>query len=361
MVKLVDLYLGRAAILGALVVWLGLTLLFAMFSLLDELRETQNDYSTADAFWFVALITPRLAYQVFPVSTLLGALVGVGGLAAANELVAFRTSGVSRLRLAVGVLGGVFLLTVPAMIVGEWVAPAAEHQARAFRLSEMVGTAIIGGPRGVWMRDGADVVNIQLPLLSADRGKQSVEFKDVVIYSFSNQVDLKTITRAASASHSDDGWTLNGVTEVKFGPQGATQKKVEEMAWSTEVKPALLDSAVTRPQHLSIRSLIGYLQYLRENGLNDKVYQAAFWEKTVFPFTVFALVLAGMPFLFGSARTKSVGFRLFVGMMLGGLFIIINRMAENFGEAYQVPAFVSHALPSLLLGVGAIFVLRRSV
>jgi len=361
MVKLVDRYLGRAAILGALMVWVGLTLLFAMFSLLDELRATQNEYSTADAFWFVALITPRMAYQVFPVSTLLGALVGVGGLAAANELVAFRTSGVSRLRLAAGVLGGTLLLTAPVMIVGEWVAPAAEHQARAFRLSEMVGQAIIGGPRGVWMRDGTDIVNIQLPLLSADRGRQSVEFKDVVIYSFSSQVDLKTITRAGSASHSADGWMLNDVAEVRFGPEGASRTFMDHLAWSTEVKPELLDSAVTRPQHLSLRSLVGYLKYLRENGLDDSVYQAAFWEKTVFPFTVVALVLAGMPFLFGSARSQSVGFRLFVGMMLGGLFIIIDRMAQNFGEAYQVPAFISHALPSLLLAAGAIFVLRRSV
>jgi lipopolysaccharide export LptBFGC system permease protein LptF len=66
MVKLVDRYLGRAVILGALLVWFGLTFLFVLISLLGELRSVQNEYTSGDAFWFVALTTPRMAYQIFP-------------------------------------------------------------------------------------------------------------------------------------------------------------------------------------------------------------------------------------------------------------------------------------------------------
>jgi lipopolysaccharide export system permease protein len=361
MVKLVDRYLGRASIQGVLLVWIGLTVLFVLFSLLQELRSVQNQYTAGDVFWVILLTTPRMAYQIFPIAALLGALVGVGGLAASNELVVFRTSGVSRLRLSAAALAGVMLLTVPVIILGEWVAPPAEHQARAFRLSEIVGRAIIGGPRGVWMRDGTDIVNIQLPLLSANRGEQSVAFNDVVIYSFTDQVDLKTITRAANAVHSGDNWTLNDVSEVTFAQDGATVKKAAQRTWATEVKPELLDSAVTRPQHLSLRSLVAYLGYLRENGLDDTVYQAAFWERVVFPFTVIALVLAGMPFVFGSARSQNAGVRLFFGMMLGSIFMVINRMAQNFGEAYGAPAVMGHVLPSLILAVIAILALRRTV
>ena len=76
MVKLVDRYIGRAAVLGILAVWLVLTCLFMVFGLLSELRSTEADYSSLDAIWFVLLTLPRMAYQVFPVSALLGALVG---------------------------------------------------------------------------------------------------------------------------------------------------------------------------------------------------------------------------------------------------------------------------------------------
>jgi lipopolysaccharide export system permease protein len=222
-IRLVDRYVGRAACLGILLVWMAMTILFVLFSLLGELRSAQNDYGTLDGLWFVALTMPRMAYQVFPVSALLGALVGLGGLAAANELVAFRTSGISRLRLALAALAGTLLLTVPVMIMGEWLAPAAEQQARAFRLSEMVGQAIIGGSRGVWMRDGLDIVNIQRPLLYADRGGQSVEFKDVVVYQFSDQADLEAITRAGSAT-TGGPLTLNRC-RVGFGDYGGADTR----------------------------------------------------------------------------------------------------------------------------------------
>lgn len=211
------------------------------------------------------------------------------------------------------------------------------------------------------MRDGTDIVNIQLPLLSANRGEQSVAFNDVVIYSFTDQVDLRAITRADSAVHTGENWTLKNVSEVSFGQDGASVRKIAERSWATDVKPELLDTAVSRPQHLSLRSLVGYLDYLKENGLDDTVYQAAFWEKLVFPFTVIALVLAGMPFVFGSARSQNTGVRLFFGMILGGLFMVINRMAQNFGDAYGVPAVLSHALPSLILALVAILALRRTV
>lgn len=361
MIKLVDRYVGRAAVLGMLLVWVAMTMLFVVFSLLGELRSTQNDYGTLDVLWFVALTSPRMAYQVFPVSALLGALVGVGGLAASNELVAFRTAGISRLRLALAALAGTVLLTVPVMIMGEWLAPAAEQQARAFRLSEMVGQAIIGGPRGVWMRDGFDVVNIQRPLLYADRGGQTVDFNDVVIYEFSGEASLESITRAASAAHEQGRWTLGNVTRVEFSASGATLARSGQQDWATEVKPELLDSAVTRPKLLSLRSLWEYLGYLGENGLDDRVYQSAFWEKVMYPFTVVALVLAGMPFLFGQARAQNVGVRLFFGMTLGGLFMILSRALQKLGSVYDVPSLLTIAVPILLLAVGAVVVLRRTV
>jgi lipopolysaccharide export system permease protein len=361
MIKLVDLYVGRAAIKGMLAVWFTMTMLFVLISLLSELRNTQGDYDTLDAFWFTALVLPRMAYQIFPVSALLGALVGVGGLAASNELVAFRTAGVSRLRLALAGLAGVLFVAIPVMIMGEWVAPASELQARAFRLSEMVGQAIIGGSRGMWMKDGDDIVNIQLPLLSANRGEQSVEFKKIVIYNFSEKVDLKSITRAERATHEDGDWTLENVSTVHFSESGAKKIEAERQLWSTEVRPELLDSAVARPQRLSLRSLWKYLVYLEENKLDDRLYREAFWAKSLYPLTVIALVLAGMPFVFGPARSQNMGMRLFFGMVLGGLFMIINRTAQDFGGVYGLPSLLTALVPSLLLGIAAIMVLRRAV
>ncbi len=361
MIRTVDRYIGTAAILGILLVWVSLTALMIMFSLLGELRDTTANYVASDVFWFVLQTGPRSAYQIFPVSALMGSLLGIGSLASANELVAFRTSGVSRLRLAAAGMAGALLITVPVMIIGEWVAPDAEQQARAFRLSKLSGQVIIGGPSGMWMRDGSNIVNIRRPLLSVDQGQQSITFQDVEIHHFDGFTGLQKITRAESAFFDGEQWTLEGVSKIEITESDVISTELDRTPWVSGVKPELLQSAVTRPSYMSIRVLWEQLDYLQNNGLDDSIYRSAFWEKITYPFAIIALVLAGMPFVFGSSRQHNLGFRLFIGMTLGGLFMVVNGASQNMAMAYSLPVALSTVLPSIILMIVAVVVLRRTV
>jgi len=360
-IKTVDRYIGKTAILGILLIWVSLTVLMLMLSLLSELRNTTASYGASDVFWFVLQTAPRSAYQIFPVSALMGSLLGIGGLASGNELVAFRTAGVSRLRLAAAGMSGALLLTIPVMMVGEWVAPDAEQQARAFRLSQLTGQIIIGGPSGMWMRDGSDIVNIRRPMLTADRGQQSISFQDIEIHHFDGFSGLQSITRAKNAFFNGEQWTLEGVFIVDISPSGVIPLTLERTPWVSGFKPELLESAVTRPFYLKIRTLWDQLKYLQKNGQDDRIYLSAFWEKIVYPFAIIALVLAGMPFVFGSSRQHNLGFRLFIGMALGGVFMLINGAAQNLAAAFSLPVAFSTALPSVILMIVAVTILRRSV
>jgi lipopolysaccharide export system permease protein len=298
---------------------------------------------------------------MFPVSALIGALIGVGGLAAANELVAFRTSGVSRLRLAGAALAGTLLVTFVVMILGEWVAPVAEQEGRAFRLSKVFDQAIVGGERGMWIRDGKQIVNIQLPLLADDQEQQYVAFRDIVIYTFDDQTALESVTRADSAVHDGQNWNLTNVSQLDLAQWGVAADSYPEADWDSNIKPALLDAAVTRPPYMSIRALFDQVQFLGRNGLDNRVYQAEFFAKIFFPFSVLALVLAGMPFVFGSTRQHNMGFRIFIGMSVGVLFTIVNGAMQNIGSAYGLHAAFSALFPSAIIVVLALLVLRRSV
>jgi len=360
MIRTVDTYIGRAAILGIVLVWASLTILMMMFSVLGELRSTSASYGAMDVFWFVLQTGPRMAYQIFPVSALMGSLLGVGSLASANELVAFRVSGVSRLRLAVAGIAGTLMLTMPVMVIGEWVAPDAEQQARAYRLSRLVGQVVIGGESGMWIRDGNDIVNIRRPLLTADRGQQSISFQEVEIHHFEGFSGLQKITRADSASFDGQKWELEGVSSIEIERSGVPPNSSEHMTWVSGIKPELLESAVSRPFYLSIRSLWDQINYLKSNGLDDRIYRSAMWEKVTYPFSIVALVLAGMPFVFGSSRQHNHGFRLFIGMTLGGVFMLFNAGAQNLATAYSLPVVLGASVPSAILMTVAVIVLRRS-
>jgi lipopolysaccharide export system permease protein len=332
-----------------------------LFSLLDQLGSSARAYKLPEIMWFVLLTTPRSAYVVFPISALLGALIGVGGLAAMNELVAFRTAGVSRLRIAGSALGAALLVTLPVVLMGEWLAPAAEAQARAFKQRQLVGQVLVGGPTGLWIREGSDFVNIQRPLLAAESGERTVDFLDVVVYSFGDDAKLQEITRARSATHDGDKWLLDEVNRMEIREAGVQLDDRPQVSWDSDLKPEVLDAAVMRPRYMSVRLLLDQIEYLGKNGLDDRVYRSAFWAKVFYPASVIALVLAGMPFVFGSRRQSSLGVRIFIGMSLGGLFMIVNRAVQNMGDAYLLPSAITTVTPSLILAAAVILILRRSV
>ena len=171
---------------------------------------------------------------------------------------------------------------------------------------------------------------------------------------------MQKITRADSAFFDGEQWTLEGVSIIQIEPSEVISSEFERTPWVSGVKPELLASAVTRPFYLSMRNLWDQLQYLQSNGLDDRIYQSAFWEKIMYPFAIIALVMAGMPFVFGSSRQHNHGVRLFIGMTLGGLFMLINAAAQNLASAYSLPVALGTALPSAILMIVAVTILRRS-
>ncbi|KAA9130787.1 LPS export ABC transporter permease LptG [Marinihelvus fidelis] len=361
MIKQLDQYIGRAALLGTLGVWLALTMLMTLFNLLDELEPGEGGFHIGEVLWYVMLSIPRASYMVFPVSALLGSLIGVGGLAAANELVAFRTSGVSRLRISGSVLGAVLLLTLGVMAMGEWVAPPADAQARNYKLQQAVGRGAASGDVGMWLRDGNEFAFIQKPIVGGTPGENDLRFHNVVIYGFNDDGDLRSMSRAMSARHRDGRWLLEDVTDLDISPAGVERQTWDQRIWHTGFLPELLESAVVRPRYMSARDLSDQITYLGRNGLDDRVYRSALWSKLLFPVTVLALVLAGMPFVFGHGRQQSMGLRIFIGMAMGSLFMIVSRAAQNFADAYGLPVMVGALAPSLLLTVAVVLALRRSV
>jgi lipopolysaccharide export system permease protein len=148
-----DRYLARAVILGSLTTLAVLLPLLAFFLLADELGNLDAEgYGFADAFWFVLLSMPRYAYQVFPIATLIGALVGLGALASSSELVAMRAAGVSVGRIVLGAMLGGAVLAAGAVAVGEIVAPEAEQRAIALRQQAEAHADVEVTNAGLWVR-----------------------------------------------------------------------------------------------------------------------------------------------------------------------------------------------------------------
>jgi lipopolysaccharide export system permease protein len=89
--KIHDLYVARVLLGTVLLTWAVLIGLDAIMAMVTELSDVgTGHYGFGNAVAVVALSVPRRAYMLFPTAAVIGALMGLGQLAASSELTALR-------------------------------------------------------------------------------------------------------------------------------------------------------------------------------------------------------------------------------------------------------------------------------
>ncbi|MCB1831356.1 MAG: LPS export ABC transporter permease LptG [Chromatiaceae bacterium] len=350
--KKLDRYIGRTVVLSILVSLLVLLTLVAFITLLKEMDDVgEGAYRTADALLYILLILPRGAYEIFPVAVLLGSLIGLGGLASNSELIAMRAAGVSLARIIFAALKGGFLVMLLVVFVGEFVAPNSENRAEVMRAEKMAEQITLKTKYGFWARDGNSYINIRYILSNS-------ELKDIYIYEFEDNRSLKVATHARSAIYQGDRWLLRKIKQSRFSDEGVVSTRLESASWDSMLSPNLID-IVVRPSLLPIWGLYQYIEFMHENGQEARVYEVAFWGKVVTPLVTLVMVFLSVPIVFGVLRSVGIGQRIFVGALLGTLFLMMNKAFANMAVVYQLNPLFASSFPGLLLLAAGLWFVRR--
>ncbi len=350
--RILDRYLAGAVIGGTLLTLAVLLPLLAVFVLADEMgKMSSGTYEFSDALLFVTLTMPRYLYQVFPIATLIGALVGLGQLAARSELVAMRAAGLSIARIIRGAMVGGLLLALLATAVGELVAPAAEQQALAVRAAATSGEAVQISGSGFWARDGNAFINVR-------QIEPGAELSDIDIF----VVDggrLSSATYAREAHYQDGQWVLTDIEQSRIGLEGVEVDRLERARWESLLNPRLLEVIVVEPHALPVWGLYRYLRYMQQTEQDAGAHEVAFWTKVVQPLLILAMIFVAIPVLLGSARSTGTGIKLFIGIALGILFYLVSRTFTYLALLYGLSPALAAFAPPVLFTIGALILLRR--
>lgn len=352
--KTLDLYLMRSIFVASLLVAMILIGISAFMSLLTELDNVGGSYGTLQAIEFVMLKLPESLYALLPTIMLIGTLMGLGALAAGSELTVMRASGMSLLQLAATAAQAGVLVGALAYVLGDYVVPPAFNVAHNMRAEARFGEAPpTGGPGGVWLREANRYIHIGR-IYSQDR------VGEVNIYAFDAQHRITGTLAAESGSYDGRRWQLQMVRMSTLENQKITTAFYPKMDWPVTIDPGLLRLSVVRPETLSSMGLMDYARYLDKNGLDASTYWAWFWRKLAAPLTVIVMTLVAVPFVLGSQRTGGAGQRLFLGIMLGVGFYLLNEIVQNSGQVYGLPPWLTATLPTMIAGGVAIGWLQRT-
>ncbi len=361
-------YLAREIYRSCTVVLLALLGLFTFFALVDDLDNVGDKFTMMALLYMQALAIPTRLYDLLPIGLLIGAILALAGLAQRNELVILRVSGVSGMRL----LRTLWIVTIPLMIgatlLSEYVTPWAEIKSGEASLT-FRGKA--GGERlksGYWFKEPTASGGTRIINIATLNGNSEVS--GITMYEFDKGLTLSTLSTADSGQFTKNDLLLKNVTETRLDPKAAdalanarnpehppaTVVKVPERVIDTSLTQERLIARVLTPERMSIVTLLDYVSYLRDNQLQYGRQLVALWRKLAYPFTLLVMMTIAAPIGLMQTRRGGVGAKVFLGILLGVGFFMINQLALNVGMLGKWQPWVTALGPNigaLLCGLAA--------
>lgn len=353
--SLLDRYIARTILAAVLLVMAVLLMLGALYLFIDQQADIgKGRYTIMAALSFTLLNLPQQAYQLLPITALIGSLLGLGSLARGSELTVIRATGISVLRIGRAALIAAGLLIALELLLGEFIAPQLQEAAREQKAFLKYTSVSFGGGSGAWVRDGKLILNVA-------RQSGERQFHGMQVFELSPEHRLLAIGRAARATAgANRQWLLSGYAESRFVEDTVQAEPAGQRTLASNVSAGFLGLAVQDPDQLTSRALWEVIGYFQTNALQTREYVFAFWSRIARTVAIAFAVLLAIPFVLGSLRAAGAGARTAMGLVLGIGFFLLQRLIESGTIVFDLNPVVLAWLPTVLLGSVTLTLLARA-
>ena len=353
---LLDRYLARTILWHTLMVMGVLLALMTLVTFIGQQDDIgQGQFDVTDAFLITLLKLPQQAYELLPIGALIGAILGLGGLARDSELTIFRAAGVSVPRMSLSAAYAGIAVAAVVWVLGEYFAPPAEQFAREHKVFSRFSEFEIAGSRSAWVRQGNWFVNVR---------QQAADnlFGGVFLYELDASRKLRRVGRAETAEQDESKrWVLSSYAESRFDDDHVGARRSDREVTGANFNADFLGLAVTDPKSLPIANLSAYVRHLKANGLDARAWEIAFWSRLARLLSAVVVCVFAVPFAFGPLRSAGAGSRTVLGILAGVLFILVTQTLENSGQVYDLnPLLVAWGPTVALATIAAVTIWRKS-
>ena len=348
--------------------------LFAFLDMMSEIKSVgQGGYRIEHAFMYVSLGLPNYAYQVMPIAALIGAIYVMAQFAARSEFTVMRASSLSMSGVIRMLLPITIIFAVLTFVLGEFVAPRSNDFRESFKRRIQGATISSEFRSGLWAKDVLrDPVTKQIAgsrFLNAGKVDLNGRLRSVWVYEVDNQMRLMTLITAEEAHFlSNNQWRLERVKEIRFSQYAGqrsssesgviTQYKVDSSIITSEITPDIMAVMVSDPDRMSAVDLIVFTRHLEENRQRTDRYEIALWTKLFYPLAVFVMMALALPFAYLQSRSGGLSLKIFVGIMIGVSFQLLNSLFSHIGLLNTWPPVITAIAPSALFLFAAISACR---
>ncbi|MES1190321.1 MAG: LPS export ABC transporter permease LptG [Steroidobacter sp.] len=337
-------YIVRAVLIYTALVMAVLLMLIGLYMFVDQQSDVGTGrYGMFDAVLFVICNLPDQAVTLLPVSALLGALLALGNLARGSELIAMRAAGASVWKITSWVAIAGAMLMVLTWLLGDYIAPPLEQFAYQQRMLAKFNQFRVSEADSLWAKDGNMFIAVQSQH-SAD------SYGGIYVLRFDDQHHLLSVGHADSAKLLDtQRWQLRNYVETQFNDDHTAVNKAENAELKTTLSADFIGAASKDPYQLTGGELRSYIRHLHDNHLEARDYEIAWWSRLARTASTLIIVMLAVPFSFGPMRSRGLGARMVIGILLGATFFLTARLLSDAGAVFHWQPLVVAWLPAALL------------
>ena len=310
-----------------------------------------GNYGISKALLYVLVQMPKNMYQYFPIAALVGCLIGLGQLAARNELIAAQAAGMSVAEVTFSALRYSVFLLVFMVFLGEVVAPKIMpvfDKARSLWLQQDQSHAL----HGAWLTKGDTFLHFdsQLPDKS---------LSGVMLFKFKSGKLLFSEYAPRALRINDSTWLLKNLKRSVFYDQKVETKNIASEQINYLIDMSALNNSYSFASEIALPALDEQIKYLKSVGLSVRRLQYSYWQRIFTPLVSILMICIAVPFVFGSMRDSSMSVRVIVGLVFGFGFFVLNQVIGTLSLAMQLAPILSAGLPLLLFAIIYLRLVRK--
>ena len=354
--KQITKYLNKEFFISITMIMFGLIALFSFFDFIREINDLgKGGYGLIQIINYIILSIPGHVYEIIPLAVLIGAMYTVGELSQNSEFTVMRSSGLSIKKIAASLIYVGLFFCFLTFIIGDLISPNSEKNAQRLKISSTDSVVSQEFKSGFWIKDGKSFVNIENVLPNSS-------LEDIHIYEFDNDFKLRTIVNAKQGVFQDGQWKLNNITLTHLGEEKITSTNIENGNWKSLIRPEMMNALIISPEKMSTINLVKFINYLRLNNQKVTRYEIALWEKLIHPIMPLVMLLFAVPFGFLQERSGGKYLKMFLGIIIGISYLILNTMIKHLGLLNDWQPFMSSLIPTIIflsIGLYLIFKIER--
>jgi len=355
--KIIDHYITKTLLtytLAVLLIWLSI---YSFFNFLAELDSVgKENYTILEAFKYITLKMPEVAYSQASPVILLGCVLGMGHLATTEQLLIFRVAGFSLLKITWLTVKNALIFIFFIILLGELLAPILTKYSENMRSSALGANSLSLSQNGFWIRDSNNFINVENNI----DGKF---FNQITVIEVNSLNEIERVIKSKNALFDGNSLDMSNSEIFTIGKSGNFEsislKERNSYNKTVSFDRDLVDSLEKEPKDLTTWTIIKQIEFLTDNKLRSGVLEVELYNRLVRPLTLIAMILLSMLFILGSTRDATLGRKIFFGVSLGLSFELLSRVGGALALSFDFSPLLSSMLPTVIVMVISITLLIK--